>query len=249
MLERVLREEFVGELTGLDLSADLEAGVARVESLLDRRPLLAVRDQDLEPADLVAFAHALGEPERFVEARPGYEEWPELAVYSNAAERGIVPQPYWHTDGLLREVAPALTVFYAVEAPSRGGDTLFLDARALHDELDPEDRATLDGLVAVLTTGARHPLVTTQARTGRRAIYANVPSTVGVVGVERESARRLLEQLYGLYDRPQATYRHRYRAGDLLIWDNHAVAHSATEPAPPGERRLVLRADIRPPAT
>lgn len=236
---------FVGELLGLDLAGDPRAGVSRIGDELERRPLVVVRGQSLKPGELVGVAHAFGEPERFTDLRPGYEAWPELAVYSNDPGRGTVARPYWHTDGLLREVAPALTLFHAVEVPTNGGDTLFLDARVLYDELEPRERAALDGLVAVLAGGARHPLVTTHPRTGRRAIYANPSATVGVVGVERESARRLIADLYALYDRPDLAYRHRYRAGDLLVWDNHAVAHSATEPAPPHQRRLVWRADIR----
>jgi taurine dioxygenase len=219
-----------------------------LEAALLRHPVLVFHGQDLTPGELVDVARRLGEPERYERAHPDHPEQPEIAVFSNVAGRGLSAPPYWHTDGLLREVPPRATLFYAVEAPERGGDTLFVDARALFMSLDADDRRTLTGLECVLPTGTRHPLVKEHPGTGVPALYANLASTVGIVGVARDSATRLFAQLRALYDESEHAYRHRYRPGDLVIWDNDAVAHSATEPAPPEFPRLVLRVDVRPAA-
>jgi len=168
-----------------------------------------------------------------------------VAVFSNRASRGRVPRPYWHSDGLLRDHPPDATVFHAVEAPERGGETLFRDARELYEELDAEDRRTLDGLTCVLGGGARRPLVVEHPPSGRRALRVNLGAIVGIVGVERESARRLVGELIAMHERPEGVYAHRYLPGDIVIWDNRAVAHSATEPPPPDQRRLIMRLDVR----
>lgn len=227
---------------------DVRAIVADdLESALLRHPVLVFHGQDLAPGDLVDVARRLGEPERYERAHPDHPEHPEIAVFSNVAEqRGLSAQPYWHTDGLLRELPPRATLFYAIEAPERGGDTLFLDARALYEALDAEDRRTLGGLECVLPTGTRHPLVKEHPSTRVPALYANLASTVGIVGVERGSAAKLFAELRALYEETENAYRHRYRPGDLVIWDNDAVAHSATEPPPPEFPRLILRVDVRP---
>ena len=217
-----------------------------LEAALLRHPVLVFAGQDLAPQDLVDLAGRLGEPERYERAHPDHPDHPEIAVFSNLADRGLSAPPYWHTDGLLREVPPRATLFYAVQTPERGGDTLVLDARALYASLDEDDRRTLTGLECVLPTGTRHPLVKDHPVTGVPALYANLASTVGIVGVARGSAARLFAQLRALYDESEHSYRHRYRPGDLVIWDNDAVAHSATAPAPPQFPRLVLRVDVRP---
>jgi alpha-ketoglutarate-dependent taurine dioxygenase len=240
---RPLEPPFVAEVAGSDART---AHGQSLEDALLRHPVLVFREQDLEPGDVVAVASRLGEPERYQRPHPDHPEHPEIAVFSNRSERGLVPRPYWHTDGLLRETPPRFTLFYAVEAPEQGGDTLFADARALYAQLDEEDRAALEGLECVLPTGTRHPLVKAHPVTGVPALYANLAATVGIVGVERSSAQRLFAQLSELYETERNAYRHHYRAGDLVIWDNEAVAHSATEPPPPEDRRLIWRADVRP---
>jgi taurine dioxygenase len=219
-----------------------------LEAALLRHPVLVFHAPDLAPGELVDVARRLGEPERYEHAHPDHPEHPEIAVFSNVAGRGLAARPYWHTDGLLREIPPHATLFHAVEAPERGGDTLFVDARALYASLGADDRRALAGLECVLPTGTRHPLVKDHPSTGVPALYANLASTVGIVGVERGSAAELFAELRTLYDQTEHAYRHRYRRGDLVIWDNDAVAHSATAPPPPEFPRLVLRVDVRPPA-
>jgi taurine dioxygenase len=240
-----LEPPFAAEVGGLDLTDAGAGDFERLRAILDEQPVLVLRDQHLDPGELVAIARGFGEPERYDEPSPGYEDQPEIAAFSNDAERGIVTRPFWHTDGLGRPEPPELTIFYAVEAPSSGGETLFVDARALYDELEAADRQTLGELVAEVRGGARHPLVKRHPRTGRMALYANLGATTELVGVERDAAEGVFAELWDLYD-GAPTYRHRYRQGDLLVWDDYAVAHSASDPPPPGERRLLLRVDVRP---
>lgn len=238
---------FAAEVAGIDLKRAVASDFEWVWAALAEHPLLVFRGQALTPAELVEFGRGLGEPERYDDPSPGYEDQSEIAVFSNDDARGIVPRPYWHTDGLGRALPPELTIFHAVEVPARGGETVFCDARALYDGLEPADQETLGQLVAELHGGPRHPLVKVHPRTGRRALYANLGATTELIGVERDSAEGVFAELWALYDEAPA-YHHRYRQGDVLVWDDYSVAHSASEAPPAGERRLLLRVDVRPTA-
>jgi alpha-ketoglutarate-dependent taurine dioxygenase len=235
---------------GFPAESEADARSVSAEDLaagLLAHPVLVFRDQSLSPSELVEVAARLGEPERYDNPHPDHRDRPEIAVFSNVEGRaGLAAPPYWHTDGLLREVPPRATLFYSLQAPERGGDTRFLDARELYASLDEDDRRTLADLECVLPTGTRHPLVKEHPVTGVPALYANLASTVGLVGVERRSAAELFAELRRLYEEAEVTYSHRYRPGDLVIWDNDAVAHSATEPPPPEYPRLIWRVDVRP---
>jgi taurine dioxygenase len=240
-----LQPAFAAEVTGMDLRRAAASEYEWVWRALAEHPLLVFRAQALTASELVEVGRGLGEPERYDDPVPGYEEQPEIAAFSNDDARGIVPEPYWHTDGLGRATPPELTIFHAVEVPSRGGETAFCDARALYDGLEAEDRETLGQLVAEYLGGTRHPLVKVHPRTRRTALYANLGAMTELIGVDRESAETVLAELWAVYDEAPA-YRHRYREGDVLIWDDYSVAHSASDPPPASERRLLLRVDVRP---
>lgn len=229
---------------GVELrAADPVDDAIAIRELLLEHGLVVVRGLTLDAAEVVDAARALGRVLRHP-PHPAYPDLPEIAPIANDGALGRQTRPYWHTDGLLRADPPCVTVFYAAEVPAEGGDTLFLDARLAYDALDPDDRATLDGLVAVFETGTRAPLVRRHPVTARPAIAANLAATVGIEGITRTSAQGVIRELGDHYDRPEWVYRHRYEPGDLVLWDNWAAAHSATEPPPPPARRLMLRADV-----
>jgi alpha-ketoglutarate-dependent taurine dioxygenase len=242
-----LEPGFVGEVRDVDLRRVNPEGFERLRVALDEHPVLVVRDQELTPAELVEAGRGFGELERYERPSPGYEEHLEIVSISNDERRGLVTRPFWHPDGLGRASPTEVTIFYAVEAPSRGGGTDFVDTRALYESLEPADREALEALVAEVHGGARHSLVKEHPRTGRKALYVNLGATTELVGVDREQAEGVFAELWHLYDEGPI-YRHAYRRGDFLVWDNYAVAHSAGEMSPPpGETRLLLRLDVLAP--
>jgi taurine dioxygenase len=233
-------------IDGLDVrTLDTDAASALLDLLIEH-PLLVLPGQQLEPGELATFAALFGTPQAFPK-NVAHPECGQVVELTNQSKRGQAAAPYWHVDGLLLEDPPLFTTFYAREVPPEGGDTLFADARGAWDALAPAERDALDGRQAVLETGVRHPLVRLHPLTGAPAICLNAGRTMGIVGATRESAARLMRELSDHVAEAERVYRHHYRPGDLLLWDNFALAHSATEPVDPSHARVMLRCDIHLP--
>jgi taurine dioxygenase len=231
------------EVTSIDARAAGNGTIEELQALLVEHQLLVLREQELDPSALVEFARRFGEPEIFP-AEFAHPDSRSVLQISNRSERPSAA--YWHTDGARQPEPPSLTLLYAEQVPDEGGDTLFLNTYAAYEALDAEDKETLGGLRALLGTGVEHPIVRTHPVTGRRALYVDMGYTTGVKGVEREEALRLFRELDDYYSNAKWVYRHRYRKGDLAIWDNACVSHSATEaPDPEKHVRVMLRATVR----
>jgi taurine dioxygenase len=177
---------------------------------------------------------------------------------------------WWHADFSYLEAPPVWSFLHAIELPPRGGDTLFADLCAAHDALSGAMQAMLaplrvmhsghvygaravgDGMLApargvAISRGnaeadveRAHPLVRIHAPTGRRALFASPTYATRLDGMTVAESRPLLEFLYAHMTRPEFTLRHRWRAGDLLVWDNRAVVHLAVNDYD-GHRRLLHR--------
>ena len=191
----------------------------------------------------------------------------EQDAYRNGAS-------FWHTDCAAEADPDATTMLYCLQSPEEGGETLIADMQAAYEALDEDFRREIDALVAVhrysgtgeivggredwehplqpvteetagkLPPPARRPLARAHSVTGRKGLYSPAGSIVAVEGMEREAAHRLVRRLKLHAIRPEFTYAHRYRSGDLLMWDNTATLHYARPiGAPDGgrNRRLLHR--------
>lgn len=176
---------------------------------------------------------------------------------------------YWHSD-LSYMAEPSLgSALLARVLPSSGGDTLFASQHAAYNSLDAATRARLRGLRAEhsypyraeiqarvagrppLTEAQRaavppvvHPVVRRHDATGRPALFVNEGFTTRVLGLAEDESRALLALLFAAATAPAVTYRHAWRPGDLVLWDNRAVQHLAT-PYPAGESRVMHRTTVR----
>lgn len=154
----------------------------------------------------------------------------------------------WHTDMSFYEVRATYSFLSAHAIPPEGAETEFTDMRAAWDALPDSLKDEVRNLVAehsywhsrVLGGGphptdeerrtrppARHPLVHVHAPSGRKALYL-ASHVCGVVDWPPERARALLDGLMAFATQPQFVYAHRWRLGDVLIWDNLATMHRAT---------------------
>ena len=88
---------------------------------------------------------------------------------------------------------------------------------------------------------ATHPLVRTHPETGRKSLYLNPNRMEQVVGLDRAGSDRLLDTLIAHATQPRYQYRHVWRQGDIVIWDNRCTMHKANADYPEGERRLMHR--------
>jgi len=247
--------------------------VEAIKTALAERGVLAFRGQRLTPERLVEVSAAFGPLLRvpYVEPMPGHPDI--IAVLKEAEETAIsVFGGDWHSDYSFLERPPFATLLYGLEIPPAGGDTLWADMRAAYDALSPAMRVLLDPLRAMhsghvygaqrpplnLATSSSikisrmnpeadaeraHPVVRLQPETGRRALFVNRIYTTRFAGMTEEESRPLLEFLYGHATRPEFCCRWRWRAGDLLMWDNRAVMHYAVNDYD-GYRRLLYRTTV-----
>ena len=234
---------------GVELAlADLfDLDSATVEALLaalDQYALLLFRGQHLSPEQLIAITRRFGVAERFPEAR-ATNEFPEVCIVTNDPRQAPAQPVYWHTDGAQQPQPPSLSLFYAVRTPSSGGETLFADARDAYDSLPAKLRQRIEGRRAILPSGLEQPLVRVHPRTGRRAIYADFGRTVGITGLDRDDARTVLRALRDHVARPGAVYTHSWAPGELALWDNAALLHSATSPDATDGHRVMWRTSVR----
>jgi len=258
------------EIRGVDLARPPDdATFAAIERAYDEHGVVFFRDQRLTPQQQVAFTRRFGEiafnifGERW--SVPGA---PEIVVVSNIAEDG---RPIgvrragenWHSDMCYTARPPRGTMLYALEIPELFGltlgDTEFASAAAAWDALPEPLRRRLDGRRAVFDfTGrqrafpptqaeidrnppVRHPIARTHPRTGRKCLYVMRDDCTGIEGVAAEEADALIAALADHVVKPAFVYRHRWRRGDLLMWDNCTVQHRAIQDYDLPQRRLMHR--------
>ena len=140
---------------------------------------------------------------------------------------------HWHTDKPYHPAPPLLTMLHAIELPPVGGDTEFANMALAYDALPPETRRRIAGLRVVFSPAfdntrpaVDHPLVRTHPDTGAKALYLGNHSTHIIGMPEREGAALLAELLQHATQR-QFVYVHRWRIGDLVMWDNRCLLHRA----------------------
>jgi taurine dioxygenase len=171
---------------------------------------------------------------------------------------------YFHTDYSYLQVPARATMLYSIEVPTAGGNTLFANQYAAYDGLSESMRRRVAPLVAVHHYGNRkeandasriaaspltaeqkakmplitHPLVRSHPVTGRKALYAVSGSSYGIVGMPEDEAVTLLDELAAHATQPKYVYSLAYRVGDVVIWDNASLLHSATLTDPDDPRTL-----------
>jgi taurine dioxygenase len=182
---------------------------------------------------------------------------------------------YFHTDYSYLEVPARCTMLYSIEVPRAGGDTLFADQYAAYDGLPEAMKRRIDGLVALHHYGnrddldnasrmvasvlseaqekkmawVRHPVVRRHPVTGRKALYAVSGSSFGIEGMPRDESHALLDELKRHATQEKYQQRLAYGVGDLVIWDNASLLHSATLTDPEDPRtlwRITVKEEMKP---
>ncbi|NML17802.1 TauD/TfdA family dioxygenase [Azohydromonas sp. G-1-1-14] len=176
---------------------------------------------------------------------------------------------FWHSD-LSYKPRPSLGSFlHAQELPSEGGDTLFANQHLAYETLPQALKQAVTGRFAEHWYLARyaelqqrspwrpnlspeqiaevppavHPVVRTHPENGRPALFVSEHFTTRVLDLPEDESRALLDELFRHSTQPEFVYRHRWRAGDLVFWDNRSVVHLATG-CPDHLRRRLHRTTI-----
>lgn len=249
-----LGPSFGAEVVGLDVRAATDAQVAAIRDALVTYKVLFFRGQDLTDDDQVELGRRIGDLTAAHPVVGGVDaEHPE--VYSiDSADPEFSFADVWHTDVTFMERPPLGSLLRAVELPSYGGDTSWVDSQLAYESLSAPVRRLVDGLTAVHDGNrewghylkrhgnvgnewdgeqvtelvpVEHPVVRVHPETGRRGLFVNPGFTSHVVGVSDAESRGILDLLYSHLTKPEHTVRHRWQVGDLGIWDNRSTSHYA----------------------
>lgn len=239
-------------LIGAEVEVDLrlidDDAFERIHRAFLEYVILVFPNQRLTPDDQLAFARRFGDLYRFPHG-PGMKSH-ELILPINlpsGTRRGR-----WHSDATFDERPPAISILAARELPSRGGETAFANQYAAFDALSEGMKSLLGGLEAVHDASshnrpeewATHPVLRTHPETGRTALFVNSEFTRRFAHMSVEESAGLLSYLTMHAHRPEFCYVHRWRPGDVVMWDNRAAQHYPVLNRPDGEVRRMWRVTV-----
>jgi taurine dioxygenase len=203
---------------------------------------------------------------RFVEGMP------EIYIVSNVKVNGEAigslgdGEAVWHTDMSYLDLPPKASLLYSLEVPPAGGNTSFCSMYAIYDALPAALKARVrdlkikhdgtynsggyvrEGVAPTddprTSPGAVHPLVCTHPDTGRRMLYLGRRRNAYLVGLDLKQSEVLLDELWSFVDRPEFTFTHVWRVGDLVLWDNRCTMHRR-DAFDPNSRRIMHRTQVK----
>src|SRR6185295_17285291 len=229
------------EIRGVDVKALDDAGFAAIYRAWLDANVVVVPGQDLQIEDFLRYSRRFGVVHPHPSKMTRHPDHPEITLL------GV---DKFGPDG-------------ALDVPSTGGDTLFASMYAAYDALPPRLAQRLDGRNGAFTYGGRrkatallnaedrdwtpvfHPIIRTHPETGRKALYFDPGKILRIEGLDESESDALIEELTDCMIQPDAQYRHRWRKGDIVIWDNRCSYHKAAGDYPPEEDRIHWRVSIK----
>lgn len=259
------------EIIGIDLKQAVGDPELREKlcKIFADKGVVVIRDQDLTPADFLKCGEIFGEIMPQMVKRFTLEDCPLVGFVSSEdtdkpGGQRLVRGEQYHTDHSNFPSPPKATILYGVTIPSKGGDTQFANVHAAYDTLPEETKRRIDPLKALhvykssrsprrkaeLTEQERQnlqqaiqPVVALHPENGRKGLYLNTAHMERIEGVDDEEAFELIRQLMEHVTKPEFEYRHKWRKGDFVIWDNRSVLHQANGDY--DERRYLLRVMVK----
>jgi taurine dioxygenase len=256
------------EITGVDLREEPDAATrAAILEAWARHHMLVLPDQMLGDGDQIRFCEIFApvQPERLSPHLVDRKK-PGVHYVANTRPDAILPdgEIIWHSDQPFYELPSQATTLYAIEVPSSGGETSFANCHLAYDALPPEIKRRLEGLRALnayyyespnrlrKTTAVREPeapravqpVIRTHPLTGRKSIYVNRLMTDYILDIDPAESNEILNELFDLIEQPRFQYQHRWRVGDLVIWDNRCLLHMRNSYDHINERRTLRRITI-----
>lgn len=237
-------------ITGLDLRKPLPEDDKRaVYDAFVKHHVLCFRDQHLSEAEQIAFTEQFGTLERHI-ARNRTGANPLVNIVSNLGPdgkpSGKLSSTRWHTDKSFRPLPSLATILHALVMPPAGGETCFANMIAAYEALPAADKTALAGVRVVHSwelsrerAGGKatpeeiadappmaHPLVRTIPESGEKALFMGEHAAY-LEGQPMEAGRARLDALTAHAVQERFVYRHKWREGDLLMWDNRCLLHCA----------------------
>jgi taurine dioxygenase len=246
-----LSDLMAAEVIGLDMSRPLEPATrdAVRQAFLDYQ-LLVFRDQKLTKPEQIAFTEQFGTLERHTKLNKGQDDYPLVHVVSNLGQdgkpSGTVKSTLWHSDKSFRPEPSMATILHAITMPPDGGDTVFANMYAAYEALPDSEKKFLEGRKVVHSWDLSrenigrvmsddeirdappnaHPLARVHPETGRTSLFLGMHAS-HIEGMPFEDGRARILKLEAHATRLEFTFRHTWRMGDMLMWDNRCLLHRA----------------------
>lgn len=260
------------EISGVDIKRLDDAAFRQIyQTWLDCN-VICVRDQNLEIEDFLNYSRRFGTVCPHPSKTTRHADYPELTllginkfrvdgsldkeIYRRGAEG-------FHTDGSYEAVPYKATQLYAIAIPSHGGDTHFSSGYAAYEQLPQRLKDKLEGKTATFKYGGRkqlnallneadrqatpvrHALIKVHPETGRKLLYFDQGKILAIDGMSATESDAIIEEMASYFVQPPCQYTHRWRKGDVVIWDNRCSYHKAAGDYPPEEDRIHWRVSIK----
>lgn len=250
---RPLSTVMAAEIMGLDLREPMQPEVREaIYQAFLRYQVLVFRGQDLTKGQQVGFSEQFGTLERHTLRNRGSADHPYVHVISNIGAdgkpNGKVASTLWHSDKSFRDAPAGATILHAKQLPPNGGDTIFANLYLAYEALPAAEQASLDGVMTVhsyelsrehagRTISAEeiadapahtHPLVRVHPDTGRKTLFLGMHASHFDGHGEGEAFTQSRAKIVALEDfatQSKFLYRHTWRQGDILMWDNRCLIH------------------------
>jgi len=234
--------------------------------------VMVVRDQTLTKEEFLAYSRRFGrlKPHRVRKTRdPEHAELTVMGIGTRKADGQVNKAIYnrgghWHTDSPWDDEVCKGTQLYGIAIPSTGGDTAFASMYEAYEALPDDLKQRIAGLSAEYIYGGKkreghellepedrqrppavYPIVRVHEETGRTSLYANPHHIVRIQGLSEAESDALVKELTPYMLSTPAQYQHKWRVGDIVIWDNRCSYHRAAGDYPPHEDRIHWRTSIK----
>ena len=262
-----LTERTGAEVCGVDLTQPVDPETqGALNRAFVKHHVLVIREQKFTPPQFIAAAQVFGELFQHDKREMHVPGYPQIYYVSN--EQTVPGKRYisgetFHTDHSNHPAPPKATMLFPVSLPSSGGDTQYVNMHEAYDDLPGATKDRIDGLKAVHVYLSKfsprelrplseessrlvpppgvHPLVRIHPENGRKALYLNPVRIEAIEGMEDEEALDLVAELMEHSIQKKYEYRHQWRYGDFVIWDNRSVIHKANPDYDMNERRYLYR--------
>lgn len=264
---RELHPTLGAQVGGVDTSQPLDANtISNIGALIDRHAVLVFADQQLSDVQLNAFAAQFGDTNQQPPSasRHHVNNVTRLGhTLDRSAEELLyndLPR-FWHSDSSWRAIPTWITFLYCIECPSQGGETCFADLRAAYEALPQERKEFLEGIQVVhswanlrhcdpqlppmgedIPRPVTHPIVRTID--GRKSLFITMQAAYYVGNMDTEEGEKVYAELIEHATAPQFVLTHKWKPGDLVVWDNRRTIHKVL-PFDKSIPRLMHRAEVK----
>jgi taurine dioxygenase len=265
---QLIQQDFAARVTDIDFQTMLnEEGQRQINDWLARYAVLVFPNQTLTPPQFMQAVSYFGElmPQQLKQftlkeyPMVGYNSTDDLPRKNGKLQ---VRGENYHTDHSNAIAPPKATSLLAMNLPSHGGDTQFVDVRRAYDDLSADIKKKINTLRALhvhqsnrsprafaaltpeqlaLIPQTHQPLIIRHPDSARSALYLNTGRIQNIEGLKDDVAFALIDQLYAHATDTKYEYRHQWQVGDLVIWDNRSVMHQANADYNPEEKRFLYR--------